>query len=102
MLDRKDLGRLARFLTGHNFMKRHQAIVNKLSQVEAQCRFCNEEGVVEDSFHIIKRCPQFADIRNEIMGRSYLTYEIIKWDVIHEFISREEVASLEEDDSEIL
>ena len=102
LLSRKDLGRLARFLTGHNFLRRHQAIVNKLPSEDAQCRFCNSDGVVEDSFHIIKRCPQFSELRKEVMGREFLTYEIIKWDIIHEFISKEEVADLEEDDSEIL
>ena len=101
LLNREDLGRLARFLTGHNFTRRHQAIVHKLPPEEALCRFCNEVGIVEDPFHIIKRCPQFSDQRQEIFEKPFLTWEICSWEAVHEFISKKEISELETVEEEL-
>ena len=95
-LKRDDLGRLIRFLTGHNFTRRHNTVVHKLTQAAGWCRFCTSQNVEEDPFHIIKRCPQFNRLRKKIFGKEILTWEILSWKVIHEFISKTEISGLEE------
>ena len=91
-----DFGRLVRFLTGHNFTRRHNTVVHKLNIAAGWCRFCTDENVEEDPFHIIKRCPQFSHIRKKIFGKSKLTWELLSWKAIHEMISNAEIRGLEE------
>ena len=87
-------GRLIRFLTGHNFTRRHNMIVNKFHQAVGWCRFCRDTE--EDPFHIIKRCPEFSHIRKKIFGKTELTWELLSWEAIHRMISRDEIRIMEE------
>ena len=63
---RKSFSALVQFVTGHNFLRSHQAIVDfgigyfpELPQ--AQCRFCQQEE--ESTYHILVNCNSFAFIR---------------------------------------
>ena len=68
-LDRPNLGQLARFLTGHNRTRRHQAVVDKNTDPLASlCRFCPQPSTaVEDPDHIIRSCPHWEERRIEFL-----------------------------------
>jgi len=54
-LDRKDIGVLIRWLTGHNFLRRHSHIINPYLNADKTCRAC---GMAEESAeHVIAECP---------------------------------------------
>ena len=95
--------RFVRFLTGHAFLRKHNAYVKynkKPNQVipfdEIKCRMCGEAS--EEPAHIIRECEAFAVERLEEFG--YLEWhEDIKWSVdqmIH-FLNRTRVKDLEEE-----
>ena len=68
--DRRSMSSLVQFLTGHNFMARHEAIVHLgRDQLEgnADCRFC-QTGLEESSYHIFAECETFADKRQRWFG----------------------------------
>ena len=52
-LNRLDLGLVTQLLTGHNRLKRHEAIVTNSN--ENDCRLCLED--IESSWHILGECP---------------------------------------------
>ena len=53
-MKRKDLSILTQFITGHNKLKRHRNIQDKITDPYS-CRLCLEDE--ESSFHIIAECP---------------------------------------------
>ncbi len=67
-LDRTLLSQLVQLITGHNFLKRHEALVSK--DEDNLCRLCEEEE--ESSYHIITECPALARVRFEILGTTSL------------------------------
>ena len=73
-LDRRTFSSAAQLITGHNFMNRHQALVDKTTDPE--CRYCMEDD--ESSFHIIGDCPAFAVQRWAAFGAFTLTHPL-KW-----------------------
>ena len=62
-LERKILSRLVQFLTGHNKLKRHKNIQNRVDDPHS-CRLCLEEE--ESSFHVIAECPATQSVRTKI------------------------------------
>jgi len=57
---RRLLSGLVQLLTGHNFLRRHEAKVNNSQDTQAAlCRFC-DWGEKETTEHIIGRCPVFV------------------------------------------
>ena len=68
-LGRKTISWLVQLITGHNFLKRHEALVN--GTADNECRFCMEDE--ETSFHCIAECPALARPRQEIFGTPFQT-----------------------------
>ena len=56
-------------MTGHNFLKRHNNLVNGNldTHPDSFCSFCDEE-VPETTLHVFAQCDRFALIRREIFG----------------------------------
>ena len=75
-LDRKNFSGMVQFITGHNYLNRHEALID--SQVDPLCRFCLEEE--ETSFHIIAECPALAVARFNTLGAPLLTLPLV-WSV---------------------
>ena len=63
-LKRLDLGLAVQFITGHNRLKKHEAIVNHNSNYT--CRLCLED--VESSWHVIGECPALWRERRNIFS----------------------------------
>ena len=61
-LSRGYLTNLVRAITGHNFLGKHQNIIDHT--ISKVCRFCNEE--VETFYHFITDCPSLRLIRSDI------------------------------------
>ncbi len=62
--DRRQYSRYVQLITGHNFLKRHSALVDNSD--EAECRLCWEDE--ETSFHLIAECPAIAWARLKVFG----------------------------------
>ena len=62
-MKRNNLSGLMQFLTGHNKLKRHKNLHNKVIDPHS-CRLCLEEE--ESSFHVIAECPVILSYRSRI------------------------------------
>ena len=56
-LNRQDLGRVIRLITGHNNLFYHRSNVDKTNSTSPLCRFCSEER--ETFYHFATNCPCF-------------------------------------------
>ena len=64
---------LVQFETGHNFMRRHQHVIDSANGIQgtsATCRLCDTGE--ETSCHIISQCTELCDIRMKYFNRKYL------------------------------
>ena len=61
-LNRMELGTAIAMLTGHNRLKKHEAIVNQ-DDKDSLCRFCLEDD--ESAWHIIGECPALTSVRRD-------------------------------------
>ena len=66
-LPRIACGQMIQFMTGHNFLKRHQAIINKGG--DSRCRFCDKGE--ESTEHIMSYCDNFATLRQILFNDPY-------------------------------
>ena len=64
---------VVQLITGHNFLARHECIVEygKVIAVLAECQYCHNGE--ESSFHLIAECDAFAAARMAIWGVDTLT-----------------------------
>jgi ribonuclease HI len=76
-LSRKEYSLLCQFITGHNFLNRHNALVNK--RVDAECQLCLEEED-QTSLHIFAECPALAMLRQNVLGSPFLVPPLV-WSV---------------------
>ena len=60
---RSQWGKLNQLMTGHNFLRRHNNIVD--SKESAICDLC-DFGYVQDTKHIVAECPYFLGLRCEL------------------------------------
>ena len=81
MLNRQDLGLSVQMIAGHNFLRRHEGLINP--GADKSCRFCEEEE--ETSWHLIGECPSFWRKRWESFGAVDLEFPPV-WK-IHQFQS---------------
>ena len=65
---------VTQLITGHNFLARHEALVNTDNEEDyeafAECQYCNNGE--ETSFHILAECDAFALARMSIWGTDTL------------------------------
>ena len=80
--NRTNLGLAVAMITGHNRLRRHEAILSK-EVLDPLCRLCGEDE--ESAFHIICECPALWKARSE-------TFQVLghlnnppKWEV-HQFM----------------
>ena len=62
-----DISALVRFSTGHNFLLRHNNLIDPLKYPSKLCSNCGEEEETGD--HIINRCPKFYMKRLTLTGK---------------------------------
>ena len=96
---RESLGRSIRFLTGHAFLKRHNAVVlydTNDPPGDNSCRLCEDPDMDETPHHIITECDRLSYWRASTLG-AYLLDEFPKWDPqsLTKFLSRKEIILLE-------
>ena len=60
-LSRQNIGKMIQFITGHNNMNRHQALIRE--GWKSECRLCEEDE--ETSWHIAAECPALTAERLE-------------------------------------
>ena len=80
-IPREPLGRLIRFLTGHAFLRRHNAIVfHGLNPPpgDVSCRLCEDKYSDETPHHLITECDRFCLWRAETLG-GYVLDEYPQW-----------------------
>jgi ribonuclease HI len=77
-LSRQTYGEIFRWISGHNFLKRHRSLLEPLIYPDSTCRACLEEE--ETSSHLIMQCPAFGQARHGIFGQ-HLLPEITEWTV---------------------
>ena len=68
---------LVQLITGHNFLNRHNSIV-ELGEVDinlAKCSYCNDNDAEESTAHILSQCDAFAAKRLQIFGVPYFSPE---------------------------
>ena len=65
---RKELGLMVQMITGHNFLNRHQSLIN--SDTSPTCRLCKEDD--ESAWHLIGECPMLRGKRWEYLGGPFL------------------------------
>ena len=62
--NRKEISLMVQIITGHNFLRRHSALMDP--SISPECRLCMEEE--ETSFHVIAECPALVQARLLIFG----------------------------------
>ena len=66
---RRLVGLFVQVITGHNFLKRHEALVTDTEDNE--CRLCLEDE--ETTFHVFAECPALAEQRKLVCGHIVCT-----------------------------
>ena len=69
-LDRIELGRLIRWITGHNFLRRHQNLLDPDNYVTDLCRLCGT--CPETAEHILTQCVTLDHTRKHCMNVPYM------------------------------
>jgi hypothetical protein len=73
---REKYGEFCRWVTGHNFLKRHNHLLNPEIYPDPTCRACGE--VEETSSHLLLDCPVLGESRFKILGQ-HLFRELPEW-----------------------
>lgn len=100
---RECLGRMVRFLTGHAFLRHHNAIVLQGINPplgDNSCRLCRDPTMDETSHHIITECDRLCNWRASTLG-VYVGDEVPDWDPksLGKFLSHKEIILLETDNA---
>ena len=99
--NRTNVGRLVRFLTGHTFLKRQNAIVNRENTFDPlgniSCRLCDTDAE-ETPHHLITDCGKLSFWRAGTMGDRILG-EFPEWDPLQliEFLGYYDITKLEDE-----
>ena len=98
--NRTNFSRLVRWITGHNFLKRHNAIINPDNQ-DLLCRYCSLEP--ETSSHLVTDCEVLCHVRAEAFNTHFLSTTEPYWQPhnLIKFINDNSVKDLEQDESYI-
>ena len=98
---REVLGRLVRYITGHAFLRQHNAIVfHNLNPPpgDNSCRMCEDSFHDETPHHLITECDRLCMWRNETLG-GYVLDDFPNWDPrdLTKFLCRKDIILLETD-----
>ena len=74
---REKYGEFFRWISGHNFLGRHNHLLNPEKYPDPICRACGEEE--ETSSHLILECPVLSEKRFKILGQ-HLFRELYEWE----------------------
>ena len=96
------VGQTVRFLTGHAFLKRHNAVVQcgfSPPPGDVRCRLCEEFFTEETPHHLITECEALCHWRAETFG-SYILDEYPEWDMhtLLKFLRHQQLSLLESED----
>ena len=96
---RDEVGQMARFLTGHAFLRRQNAIVAtgiNPPPGDNSCRMCEDKVMAETPHHLITECDRLWEWRADTLGSHFLD-EYPEWDPISlgKFLSKKEIILLE-------
>ncbi len=72
-LNKSDFGLITRWITGHCFLARHEAIINNEDPICNKC-FIDDQT----PWHLLKECPATAAIRSDIPPNKWTTGNILK------------------------
>ena len=92
-LPRVACGQMIQFLTGHNYLKRHQAIIDK-----TDCKICTFCGKGEESTeHIMSYCDAFATLRQLTFNDPYPAppYDNLQFEQVVNFLKFAKINTLE-------
>ena len=93
-LSRQELGLVVQFLSGHNRLKRHQALLYPHLELDEKCSKCKQKP--ETSWHLIADCPYFMSRRRDIFHVQDSLKENPEWEPsqIIDFINKIKFDSL--------
>ena len=98
-VDRRTLGTVIQFVTGHAFLKRHEDVVNANSdEHDTSCRLCNQGE--ETPFHLVMECEELFPARRKLFrnqpDRSSDPNCTIRWNAraLVQFINLNDVSNL--------
>ena len=86
---RKAISWMVQLITGHNFMKRHESLVQ--DNADNECRLCLEDE--ETTLHIMAECPALAAVRLQVFGIPFQSIPL-RWS-IREIVSFVRGASID-------
>ena len=94
---RHQLGHIVQLVTGHNFLRYHQNVIN--NDIDPLCRMCCEAD--ETSFHLVCECPAFWKLRAEVF-KTYETIDNLEWSVrqVLKLVSNPQLSRLLEGEEE--
>jgi ribonuclease HI len=98
--NRRDFSAIIRFLTGHNFMKRHQGLIafNNGEVIDNTCTKCGDQP--ESSWHVLMECDGYHELRVKKFNFGILEKVPENHDKIFNFILSPEIRRLEEQGAE--
>lgn len=93
------LGRMVRFLTGHAFLRHHNAVIfhdTNNPPGDNSCRLCHDIDMDETPHHIITECDRLCNWRASTLG-AYVLDDFPLWNPpdLAKFLSRKEIILLE-------
>jgi ribonuclease HI len=102
-LNRADAGRIVRWITGHAFLRRQNAVVEQSIPApfgDIHCRSCDIENIKEEANHIILDCEAFCQTRNNHLGAFFLGEKHLDWEVnsLNQFLHSPAILELEEEE----
>jgi len=97
-LNREEIGRIIRWLTGHNFLRRHANIINPIHYSNPKCRLCGMDE--ETSSHILTDCMALDFERFQLMKSGHLPHPY-RWKLKQVSNFLEKFGDLLEDDTDL-
>ena len=94
-LQRPAFSRMGRLLTGHDFLRKHEAITSEEPQSKI-CRLCKSD--TESSWHILMECDALGAKRFNALGLHRLTDPPDKFSNFIRWATSEHIAGLEDTD----
>ena len=94
---RHQFGQIVQLVTGHNFLRYHQNLIN--NDINPLCRMCCEAD--ETSYHIVCKCPAFWKLKADVF-KTYETINNLEWSVrqVLKLVSNPQLSSLLEGENE--